>query len=124
MIVTDSCGLQGESPKLRKPFLLLRNVSERPEAFDGGLAKVVGTERTTIVQEAERLLNNVDGDRKMTSSNNPYGGGRAVKRIVDVLVRWLKGEKPVMTPFEGFDPPTQLSLNYYAKINNLLSSGI
>lgn len=69
------------------------------------MAKVVGTERTKIVQEAERLLNNVDGDRKMTSSNNPYGGGRAVKRIVDVLVRWLKGEKPVMTPFEGFDPP-------------------
>jgi UDP-N-acetylglucosamine 2-epimerase (non-hydrolysing) len=104
MILTDSGGLQEEAPTLRKPLLLLRKVTERPEAFDAGLAKVVGTERQKIVQEADHLLNDADAYRRMTSCYNPYGDGRAAERIVDALAHWSKGKKPLMTPLEEFDP--------------------
>jgi UDP-N-acetylglucosamine 2-epimerase (non-hydrolysing) len=104
MIMTDSGGLQEEAPSLRKPLLLLRDVTERPEAFDAGLAKVVGTNPKKIIQEAECLLNDAKVYQKMTDSHNPYGDGGASDRIVTALIRWSRGKKPLMTPFEEFDP--------------------
>ena len=104
LILTDSGGLQEEAPTLKKPLLLLRNVTERPEAFEAGLAKVVGTDRRNIVQEVDNLLNDADLYRTMTDSYNPYGDGRAADRIVTALFRWANGIKPLLTPFVEFEP--------------------
>lgn len=103
MILTDSGGLQEEAPTLKKPLLLLRNVTERPEAFDAGLAKIVGTNKEKIVQESEKLLNDTNLYKKMTDACNPYGDGRASERIVNVLARWSKKEKSLINPSEEFN---------------------
>ena len=104
MILTDSAGLQEEAPTLKKPLLLLRNVTERPEAFEAGLVKVVGTDRINIVQEVNNLLDDADVYRAMTDCYNPYGDGRAADRIVTALFRWATGIKPLLTPFVEFEP--------------------
>jgi UDP-N-acetylglucosamine 2-epimerase (non-hydrolysing) len=104
IILTDSGGLQEEAPTLKKPLLLLRNVTERPEAFNAGLAKIVGTDRLRIIKESEKLLNDVQIYKKMTDLRNPYGDGKAAERIVDSLIRWAKGENNLLKPCEEFDP--------------------
>jgi UDP-N-acetylglucosamine 2-epimerase (non-hydrolysing) len=120
LILTDSGGLQEEAPTLKKPLLLLRNITERPEAFNAGLAKIVGTSRKKIVEEAEKLLNDQGLYKKMTDNFNPYGDGRASERIVQTLLRWAKGEKPLIHKTEEFDPG-RLRTAYNAEDNNLLS---
>jgi UDP-N-acetylglucosamine 2-epimerase (non-hydrolysing) len=116
MILTDSGGLQEEAPSLKKPLLLMRDTTERPEAFTAGLAKIVGTERDGILREADRLLNDPDLYAAMTNSGNPYGDGSAAARVVTALVRWKNGRKPFISPFEEFDPdrfvPDQICQNY------------
>jgi UDP-N-acetylglucosamine 2-epimerase (non-hydrolysing) len=102
IILTDSGGLQEEAPTLKKPLLLLRHVTERPEAFNAGLAKIVGTERKKIILEADNLLNNANLYKQMTDYDNPYGDGMASDRIIKALIRWNKGEKPLLTPIEEF----------------------
>lgn len=102
MILTDSGGLQEEAPTLKKPLLLMRKVTERPEAFDAGMAKIVGTDREKVIQEAERLLNDAGLCHKMTGSKNPYGDGKAADRIVAALMRWARGEKTLISPIEEF----------------------
>jgi UDP-N-acetylglucosamine 2-epimerase (non-hydrolysing) len=104
MILTDSGGLQEEAPTLKKPLLLLRNVTERPEAFNAGLAKIVGTSKEKIVEESENLLNDAGLYAKMTDSSNPYGDGGASKRIIQSLIRWANGEMPYLTTQEQFHP--------------------
>lgn len=106
IILTDSGGLQEESPTLKKPLLLLRNVTERPEAFEAGLAKAIGTDRRRIVREVDHLLNDNDLYRRMTDSYNPYGDGNAADRIVTTLHRWAKEKKPLLSPFVEFEPNT------------------
>lgn len=103
MILTDSGGLQEEAPTLKKPLLLLRDVTERPEAFDAGLAKIVGTDQRKIILESDNLLNDTQLYQKMVNSRNPYGDGRAADRIVKALIRWVKGENQLLTPFEEFN---------------------
>ena len=102
LILTDSGGLQEEAPTLKKPLLLLRNVTERPEAFQAGLAKVIGTDRSRIVREAEILLNNTSEYEAMVTDNNPYGDGLAAERIVKTLARWSAGQKPLLEPSGEF----------------------
>jgi len=104
MILTDSGGLQEEAPTLKKPLLLLRDVTERPEAFNAGLAKIVGTDQQKIILESDNLLNDARLYQKMTDCRNPYGDGQASDRIVNALIRWAKGENQLLTPFEEFDP--------------------
>ena len=104
LVLTDSGGLQEEASTLKKPLFLMRNVTERPEAFEAGLAKVVGTDRRNIVQEVGNLLNDADLYRKMINSYNPYGDGRAADRIVTALFRWANGIEPLLTPFVEFEP--------------------
>lgn len=87
LILTDSGGIQEEAPTLRKPVLVLRAVTERPEAVDAGVARLVGTTPETIVHETERLLNNAADYAAMTRGVNPYGDGRAAWRIADILER-------------------------------------
>jgi UDP-N-acetylglucosamine 2-epimerase (non-hydrolysing) len=99
-ILTDSGGVQEEAPTLRKPLLLLRAVTERPEAFALGLGRIVGTRREDIVREAETLLSDPQAYRRMAGAQNPYGDGRAADRIALAITRWLRGERPLLRPSE------------------------
>ncbi len=104
LILTDSGGVQEEAPTLGKPLLVLRKLTERPEAFHAGLSKVVGNSRETIVAEAGRLLEDPDAYRRMVSAANPFGDGHAAERIVLALTRWSEGETPLLQPGEAFRP--------------------
>jgi UDP-N-acetylglucosamine 2-epimerase (non-hydrolysing) len=86
-IISDSGGMQEEAPSLGKPVLVTRTVTERTEALDCGVVKLVGTDPCVIVREARRLLSDPDAYRSMTVKENPYGDGRAAKRIMEVLAR-------------------------------------
>ena len=81
---------------LGKPLLLLRQVTERPEAFLAGAARIVGAGREAIVEEASRLLSDEHAWRAMVGVENPYGDGWAARRIVETLVRWRRGERPLL----------------------------
>ncbi len=86
LVLTDSGGVQEEAPSLRKPVLVLRTVTERPEAVVAGVAKVIGTDPDVLVAEAERLLTDSDAYQRMTQiTANPFGDGRAGGRIADIL---------------------------------------
>jgi len=87
LILTDSGGLQEEAtvPSIRKPVLVLRQSTERPEAVDAGFAKIIGTEKMKILKEVEKTLNS---DLELPSTS-PFGDGKASKRIVDILVKEL-----------------------------------
>jgi len=87
LIITDSGGIQEEAPSFGKPVIVTRFVTERPEAVEAGLAKLVGTNRRNIVSEVSKLLNDSDLYTRMTSTTNPYGDGKAADRIVDILCR-------------------------------------
>jgi UDP-N-acetylglucosamine 2-epimerase (non-hydrolysing) len=85
VVLTDSGGLQEEAPSLGKPVLVLREVTERPEAVRAGTAKVVGTDSKRIVSELSRLLLNPGAYRRMARAVNPYGDGRAAERIASAI---------------------------------------
>ena len=82
VILTDSGGIQEEAPSLGKPVLVLRDVTERPEALAAGTIKLVGTSRDPIVTECRRLLDESAYYGSFASRANPYGDGRASERIV------------------------------------------
>lgn len=84
-ILTDSGGIQEESPALGKPVLVMRDTSERPEAIEAGTAKLVGTDSNRIFSEAKELLTNEQSYIKMSQAHNPYGDGFSSKKIVDAL---------------------------------------
>jgi UDP-N-acetylglucosamine 2-epimerase (non-hydrolysing) len=85
IILTDSGGVQEEAPSLGKPVLVMRGNTERPEGIDAGTVKLVGTRKEKIVKETERLLDNKSEYDKMANAVNPYGDGKASKRILEVL---------------------------------------
>lgn len=85
LILTDSGGLQEEAPSLNKPLLVLRDVTERPEAVTAGATKLVGTDSETIVRETLRLLEEPELYQQMAAAVNPYGDGQASRRIVEAL---------------------------------------
>lgn len=95
LILTDSGGIQEEACEFRTPVLVLRETTERPEGVAAGLARVVGTSRQTIVEQATELLRNESARQAMTCGRNPYGDGQASARIVASLL----GQSP--TDFEG-----------------------
>ena len=86
LILTDSGGLQEEAPSLDKPLLVFREVTERPEATGLGAARLVGTERETIVRETVRLLEDSAAYEEMARVPNPYGDGCASQRIVQAIL--------------------------------------
>lgn len=86
-IITDSGGIQEEAPSLGKPVLVMRDVTERPEAVDAGTVKLVGTDERKIVEEAMHLLENETAYQEMSKAHNPYGDGKASGRIVEELLR-------------------------------------
>lgn len=85
-VVTDSGGIQEEAPSLGKPVLVMREVTERPEAVEAGTVRLVGANTATIVQQVSALLTNEDEYLKMSRAHNPYGDGSAAKRIVHSLM--------------------------------------
>jgi len=85
LILTDSGGIQEEAPSLGKPVLVMRKVTERPEAVKAGTARVVGTDDEKIFAETQRLLDDKTAYRQMSQAVNPYGDGRAAGRIVTIL---------------------------------------
>jgi len=89
MVMTDSGGLQEEAPHLAKPVLVLRDVTERPEAVEAGTVKLVGTDVDQIVDAANELLRNSDAYSKMSKSINPYGDGIASRRIADAILKYF-----------------------------------
>ncbi len=82
LVLTDSGGLQEEAPSLGKPVLVLRSVTERPEAVEAGTAKIVGTDKDSIVRETYRLLDDAAAYGAMAHAVNPFGDGHAAERIV------------------------------------------
>lgn len=85
IIITDSGGVQEEAPSLGKPVLVMRNVTERPEAVEAGTVILVGTDEEKIFNEATKLLNHSKHYQAMSAKHNPYGDGNACQRVVDFL---------------------------------------
>jgi UDP-N-acetylglucosamine 2-epimerase (non-hydrolysing) len=86
LVVTDSGGIQEEATGLNIPALVLREVTERPEGVETGALKLVGTDRSTIVATASRLLEDPLEYQRMASAENPFGDGHAAERIVASLL--------------------------------------
>lgn len=93
LVLTDSGGLQEEAPSLGKPVLVLRNVTERPEAVKSGTVKIVGVDKMKIVNSVEKLLGDKKEYREMASAINPYGDGKASKRIKEVILYYFKNKR-------------------------------
>jgi UDP-N-acetylglucosamine 2-epimerase (non-hydrolysing) len=94
-IVTDSGGIQEEAPAIRKPVLVTRDRTERPEGLDAGTSLLVGSSFAAIVREATRLLNDESAYQAMSSLAYPFGDGKAAQRIVESIVHRHAGAKPL-----------------------------
>ena len=85
LVLTDSGGIQEEAPSLGKPVLVMREVTERPEAIKAGTVELVGSSHHQIVNGVSRLLDDKNYYKTMSRSHNPYGDGKASNRIVNVI---------------------------------------
>lgn len=101
LILTDSGGVQEEGPHFGIPILVLREVTERPEAVEYGTVKLVGLDEHTIFTTADNLLNNEDEYIKMATAVNPYGDGLSAKRTIQIIKNYFKISS---TPIVEFDP--------------------
>ena len=89
LIISDSGGVQEEAPSLGKPVLVTRDTTERPEAVDTGVVKIVGVDKDKIIDEAQVLLDSIEHYNAMSTIQNPYGDGQACKVIAESLSRLL-----------------------------------
>ena len=105
LVLTDSGGIQEEAPTFGKPVLVLRRVTERPEASMFGMSKIIGMSRESIVNETSALLTNQDTYLDMSEGDNPYGDGRASERIVEAVSRWFQGKTPLLDASQEFKLP-------------------
>jgi UDP-N-acetylglucosamine 2-epimerase (non-hydrolysing) len=87
LMLSDSGGVQEEAPALGKPVLVMRETTERPEGIEAGTARLVGTDADRIVAETTRLLDDPAAYEAMARAHNPFGDGKATRRIVDLLAR-------------------------------------
>lgn len=85
IVLTDSGGIQEEAPSLGKPVLVMRDTTERPEALASGTVHLVGTDYNKIMTEVSTLLEDTLAYEKMSKAVNPYGDGKACKRIISIL---------------------------------------
>jgi UDP-N-acetylglucosamine 2-epimerase (non-hydrolysing) len=85
IVLTDSGGIQEEAPSLGKPVLVMRDVTERPEAVHAGTVRLVGADCRRIVANVSELLDSEQSYHSMARAHNPYGDGKACERIIDVL---------------------------------------
>jgi UDP-N-acetylglucosamine 2-epimerase (non-hydrolysing) len=84
-VLTDSGGLQEEASSLGIPVLVMRDFTERPEAVNSGILKIVGTNQNSIINNISELLENNHLYEKIAIPNEIYGDGFAAKRIVKTL---------------------------------------
>ena len=111
LVLTDSGGVQEEAPALSKPVLVMRENTERPEAVDAGVARLVGTDEQTVVSAVSTLLDDAQAYARMANAVNPYGDGRATERIVAALAQLLGvGERVA-----DFDPARPASRARHAR---------
>jgi UDP-N-acetylglucosamine 2-epimerase (non-hydrolysing) len=89
VILTDSGGIQEEAPSLGKPVLVMRDTTERPEAVEAGMVKLVGTDHARIVAETGRLLTDQSEYQRMSRVRNTYGDGKAAPRIMQACCAHL-----------------------------------
>ena len=94
LIVTDSGGIQEEAPSFGKPVLVTRDTTERPEAMELGLARLVGTDERRLFAEMTALLDDRAAYSRMSRVENPYGDGRASRRIAGRLIIAGAGDRP------------------------------
>jgi UDP-N-acetylglucosamine 2-epimerase len=94
-LITDSGGVQEEGPSLGKPILVLREKTERPEAVSAGTVRLTGTDENRIVKEATALLDDEEKYLAMARVHNPYGDGRASRRIADAICSFFEGKSDV-----------------------------
>ena len=87
IILTDSGGIQEEAPSLKKPVLVMRDTTERPEAVDAGAVELVGTSPTRIMERLSALLTDENTYSSFQITSNPYGDGQAAPRIVDLILQ-------------------------------------
>jgi UDP-N-acetylglucosamine 2-epimerase (non-hydrolysing) len=99
LVLTDSGGVQEEGPALGKPILVLREVTERPEAVAYGTVKLVGLNEDRIVRAARTLLESPRAYRAMATATNPYGDGRAARRTVGIIRNALGFARTLPQPF-------------------------
>lgn len=107
LVLTDSGGIQEEAPSFSKPVLVMRTLTERPEASQFGLAKIVGMSREAILRETERLLSDQQAYQDMSEGENPYGDGKASERILEAISRWHQGKTPLLEPEKEFRLPPE-----------------
>jgi UDP-N-acetylglucosamine 2-epimerase (non-hydrolysing) len=88
VILTDSGGVQEEAPSLKKPVLVIREVTERPEGVTAGVARLLGTKSQAIFEAVHSLLTDETAYGKMVGAKSPYGDGNAAKYIVDAIATW------------------------------------
>jgi UDP-N-acetylglucosamine 2-epimerase (non-hydrolysing) len=105
LVLTDSGGIQEEAPTFRKPVLVLRKVTERPEASQFGLARIIGMTRKSIVEESNRLLTDSDAYLDMSGGENPYGDGHGSERIIEAVSRWYQKKTPLLAADKEFKLP-------------------
>jgi UDP-N-acetylglucosamine 2-epimerase (non-hydrolysing) len=99
LIITDSGGVQEEGPSLGKPILVLRKVTERPEAVEYGTVKLVGLDEARIVDTAKKLIDSKAAYKKMAEAINPYGDGRASERTIQVIKKYFGFSKNAVHEF-------------------------
>lgn len=104
VVLTDSGGVQEEAPSLGKPVLVMRDVTERPEAVAAGTVRLVGTDPNAIVRGVCALFDDQQLWRMASQSANPYGDGKACARIVDALMGRPVDEFVVETPIRNSEP--------------------
>jgi UDP-N-acetylglucosamine 2-epimerase (non-hydrolysing) len=85
IIITDSGGIQEESSVLKKPILILRNETERPEILEHGMAKLVGSNKKLIIEEISKLLTNKSYYKSMVKNISPFGDGTSSKKIIKII---------------------------------------
>jgi UDP-N-acetylglucosamine 2-epimerase (non-hydrolysing) len=102
LVLTDSGGIQEEAPTFGKPVLVLRKLTERPEASQFGMAKIIGMSREGIVNETSHLLNDAEAYQDMSEGENPYGDGHSSERIVEALARWFLKKTPLLEADQQF----------------------
>ncbi len=85
LILTDSGGIQEEAPSLKKPTLVLRLETERPEAIESGAVRLIGTNKENIILQVQKLLDDKSEYQNMISGSNPYGDGKSASRIIDII---------------------------------------
>lgn len=103
IVITDSGGVQEEAPSLGKPVLVTRETTERTEGLDAGTLRLVGSDPDRIATEASRLLTDAGAYAQMADAPNPYGDGKAAKRVVAALEHILHGGTPPSPFGPGYD---------------------